>query len=283
MKDIPELPSCGHLGADLLRVYTSRDRSMKTKNCQLCHLELTAQLGVIERVPRNRAAYAHAVSSACASIQLGANLTLQVLTALAGICNNGDFKRGWPAWCEQNFDEMAVAAALIIPLDAGLVKRAKEAHRPTLRIPAVPRISSEAKELIEETLDGACWTTVQGKRWAPMVQLIHGAGVQNMRIRGLSGAEEEKRLAAQHIEEERSRLNASLVIMISDVWVGVPGDKVRASASPNRTEALMVAVWGADKVSTLGSLPYTRSLDGTVIFGEFQWSDSGSDRNKFAM
>ena len=33
--------------------------------------------------------------------------------------------------------------------------------------------------------------------------------------------EEEKRLIAQHIEEERLKLNASLVVMVSDVWVGI--------------------------------------------------------------
>lgn len=282
MKDILELPGCGHMGADFLRVYTSHGRSMRTKNCQPCHLEVSAQLGVIERIPSEYAPYAHAVSCAGDAIQLGAKTTLKVLNALADISKSGDFERVWPTWCKNNCPEIAVAAALILPLDEELVKCAKEAHRPTLRIPAAPRISTEAKELIEETLDQARWAITQGKKWAPLVQLMHRGGVENMRVRGLSGAEEEKRLVTRHIEEERLRLNASLVVMISDVWVGASGEKIRPSASPNRTEALMVAAWGADKASTLGTLTYTRNLDGTVIFGEFQWSDSESDRNRFA-
>ena len=90
------------------------------------------------------------------------------------------------------------------------------------RIPTAPRISVEAKQLIEETLDQARWTIMQGKKWAPMAQIIHPGGVENMRIRGFSGAEDEKRLIARHIEEERLRLNASLVVMVSDVWVVAP-------------------------------------------------------------
>ena len=172
---------------------------------------------------------------------------------------------------------------MTLPVDEELVKHAKETYRPTLRIPTAPRISVEAKELIEETLDQARWAITQGKRWAPLVQLMHRGGVENMRIRGFGGAEEEKRLITRHIEEERLRLNASLVIMTSDVWAGAPGDNVRPSRSPSRTEALMVAAWGADKVSTLGSQSYSRSLDGTVLFDEFEWSTSESDRNRFAI
>ncbi len=282
MKNIPELPGCGHMGADLLRIYTSHGHSMKTKKCQPCHLELSAKLDVIERMPGEYAAYALAVSSACDSIQLGARTTLKALNALADISNSGDFEAGWPVYCENNFQQIAVAAALTLPRDEELVKHAKEAHRPTLRIPTAPRISVEAKQLIEETLDDARWTITQGKRWAPLVQLIHPAGVQSMRIRGFSGTEEEKRLITRHIEEERLSLNASLVVMVSDVWVGASGDRVRPSKSPNRTEALTVAAWGADKVSSLASLAYTRSLDGTVLFDEFEWSTSESDRNRFA-
>ena len=282
MKNIPELPGCGHMGADLLRIYTSHGHSMKTKNCQPCHLELSAKLDVIERMPGKYAAYALAVSSACDSIQLGARTTLKALNALADISNSRDFEAGWPVYCENNFQPIAVAAALTLPRDEELVKHAKEAYRPTLHIPTAPRISVEAKQLIEETLDDARWTITQGKRWAPLVQLIHPAGVQSMRIRGMSGAEEEKRLLARRIEESRKRLNASAVIMISDTWVGKPGEKMRPSESPNRTEALTVAAWGADKVSSLASLAYTRSLDGTVLFDEFEWSTSESDRNRFA-
>jgi hypothetical protein len=282
MKNIPELPGCGHMGADFLRIYTSHGHSMKTKNCQPCHLELSAKLDVIERMPNKYAVYALAVSSACDSIQLGAKTTLKVLNALADISNSGDFAAGWPVYCEVNFHEIAVAAALTLPMNDELVKRAKQAHRPTLPIPPAPRISTEAKELIEETLDQARWAITQGKRWAPLVQLMHRGGVENMRIRGFGGTEEEKRIIARQIEEERLRLNASLVVMVSDAWVGASGDRVRPSKSPNRTEALTVAVWGADKVSTLGSLAYTRSLDGTVIFAEFEWGEPSSNCNIFA-
>jgi hypothetical protein len=255
---------------------------MKTSNCPLCHEELTAQIGVIEGITDKRyAGFAHAVACACGSIQLGVGTTLRVLKALADVCNGGDFESGWPVWCENNFPDIAIAAALTLPTDISLVKRAKEALRPTIRIPAVPGISTEAKELIEETLDDARWTIVQGKRWAPLAQLIHPGGVENMRIRGMSGTEEEKSLVAQRIEEERKKLNASLVIMISDVWVAKPGDRMRPSESPNRTEALIVAAWGADKVSTLGLEGYTREFDGTVVFEEFEWSGSGSDGNRF--
>ena len=171
---------------------------------------------------------------------------------------------------------------MTLPVDEELVKHAKETYRPTLRIPTAPRISVEAKQLIEVTLDQARWAIAEGKKWAPMVQIIHPSGVENMRIRGFSGAEEEKRLIARHIEGGRRRFNASAVIMISDVSVGVPGDKVRPSKAPNRTEALMVAARGADKVSTLGSQSYSRSLDGTVIFAEFEWSEPSSNYNIFA-
>jgi roadblock/LC7 domain-containing protein len=250
----------------------------------VCHEEFTEMLGIIESIADIRIAdYAHKVASACGSIQLDAKTTMLVLLALADIANSGNFQSGWPVWCDSNFSEVALAAALTLPTDDALVKLAEEAHRPTIRIPAFPGISDAAKELIEETLDDARWTTMQGKRWAPLVQFIHPGGVQSMRIRGMTGAEEEKRLVAQRIEESRKSLNASLVIMISDAWVGAPGDKVRPSSSPNRTEALTVAAWGADKVSTLGSLAYTRSLDGTVLFEAFRWSASELDRNKFAM
>ena len=50
MKYIPEMPSCGHMGADFPRVYTTRGQAMKTANCPLCHQELTAQTAVIERI-----------------------------------------------------------------------------------------------------------------------------------------------------------------------------------------------------------------------------------------
>ena len=66
---------------------------MKTKNCQPCHLELSAKLDVIERMPGEYAAYALAVSSACDSIQLGARTTLKALNALADISNSGDFRQ----------------------------------------------------------------------------------------------------------------------------------------------------------------------------------------------
>ena len=98
------------------------------------------------------------------------------------------------------------------------------------------------------------------------MQLIHPAGVESSRIRGLSPSAEDKRRVAQHIEEGRRRFNASAVIMISDTWVGKPGEKMRPSESPNRTEALLVAAWGAEKISTLGSQGYTRKLDGDAGF-----------------
>lgn len=283
MKYIPELPSCGHMGAEFARTYTSHGHSMKTANCFLCHEEFMAQISVIERITDNKyAAYAHAVASACGRIQLGAKTTLRVLKALADSCNRGDFESGWPVWCENNFPDIAVAAALTLPTDDALVKRAKEAHRPTMRIPVSPGISTAAKELIEETLDDACWTITQGKRWAPLVQFIHPGGVVSMRIRGMSGVEEEKRLVAQRIEADRKMLNASLVVMITDTWVAKPGEKMRPSESPNRTEALLVAAWGADKISTLGMQGYMRQLDGTVVFEDFEWSESRSNSNRFA-
>ena len=284
MKFIPEMPSCGHMGADFPRIYTCHGQSMKTANCPLCHQEFTAQTDVIERITDLKyAGYAHAVASACGKIQLGPKTTMLVLEALAEICNSGDFEGGWPVWCENNCPDIAVAAALTLPADAALVKCAKEAHRPTTRIPAAPGISTAARELIEETLDDARWTTMQGKRWAPLAQLIHPRGIQSMRIRGMSGAEEEKRLVAQRIEEDRKSLNASVAIMITDVWVGKREEKMRPSESPNRTEALFVAAWGANKISTLGSQGYTRKLDGTVVFEEFEWEEPGSGENRFAI
>ena len=284
MKYNPELPSCGHLGADFPRVYTSHGESMKTANCPLCHQELRARIDAIERITDLKyVAYAHAVASACGSIQLDAKTVLRALKALADVCNSGDFESGWPVWCESNFPNIAVAAALTLPTDDALVEFAKEAHRPMIRIAAALGISTAAKELIEETLDDARWTITQGKKWAPLVQFIHPGGVESMRIRGMSGAEEEKRLIARRIEECRKSLNASLVIMITDVWMGDPGEKMRPSESPNRTEALFVAAWGADKISTLGSQGYARKLDGTVVFEEFEWGESGLGCNRFAI
>jgi hypothetical protein len=283
MKYIPELSSCGHMGAEFARTYTSHGHSWRTAQCALCHEEFTEMLGVIESIADIRIAdYAHKIASVCGSIQLDAKTTMLVLRALADIANSGDFQSGWPAWCDSNFSEVAVAAGLTLPMDDALVKLAKEAHRPTMRIPASPGISTAAKELIEETLDDARWTTMQGKRWASLAQFIHPGGVQNMRIRGMSGAEEEKRLIARRIEENRKSLDASMVIMTSDVWVGAPGDNTRPSASPNRTEALMVAAWGPDKVSTLGMQRYTRQVDGTVFFEEFEWDAPRLGVNKFA-
>ena len=194
MKNIPKLPGCGHLGADFFRIYTSHGHSMTTKNCQPCHLELSAKLEVIESMPSKYAAYALAVSSACDSIHLGAKTTFKALNALADISNSGDFEAGWPVYCENNFQQIAVAAALTLPMDEELVKHAKEAYRPTLRIPTAPRILTEAKELIEETLDQARWAITQGKRWAPLVQVMHRGGVRNIanqRIRVGSGRREE--------------------------------------------------------------------------------------------
>ena len=106
MKNIPELPGCGHMGADVLRIYTSHGHSMKTKNCQPCHLELSAQLDVIERMPSKYAVCALAVSSACDSNQLGAKTTLKALNALADISNSGDFEAGRPVYCENNFQQL---------------------------------------------------------------------------------------------------------------------------------------------------------------------------------
>jgi hypothetical protein len=283
MKDIPELPGCGHLGADFPRIYTSHGHSMKTANCLLCHEEFTAQIGVIERITDIKyAAYAQAVNDACNSIQVGAKTTMRVLNELADICNSGDFESGWPVWCVGNFPDTSIAAAMTLPTDDALVKLAKEAHRPTIRITAAPGISPAAKELIEETLDDARWTIAQGKRWAPLVRLIHPGGILSMLITGMSGAEEEKRLVAQRIEENRKSLHATLVIMISDVWVAKPNEKVRPSESPNRTEALLVAAWGAEKIRTMGSQKYTRNPDGTVVFEEFEWDESGSSFNRFS-
>src|ERR1039457_3348711 len=135
MKYIPELPSCGHMGADFPRIYTSHGHSWKTEQCALCHEEFTGMLGIIESIADIRIAdFAHKVASACGSIQLDAKTTILVLRALADIANSGDFRSGWPEWCDSNFSEFAVAAALPPPTDEALVKRAKEAHRPTIRI-----------------------------------------------------------------------------------------------------------------------------------------------------
>jgi hypothetical protein len=280
MKNIPELPGCGHMGADFLRIYTSHGHSMKTKNCQPCHLELSAQLDVIERMPSKYAAYALAVSSACDSIQLGANATLRALNAMADICNSGDFEGGWPVWCENNFPDIAVAAALTLPTDDALVKRAKECHRPTMRIPAAPGISAAAKELIEETLDDAQWTTMQGKRWAQLVQFIcPDGGVENMRIRGTSyeGKREQKQMIAEQVGRSASRLNASVVLVFSDVYLSAD-PKVRPSQAADRTEAIVVGVQATPpSPCTLGTHPYTRHPAGTVTFGRFEWGKPRSD------
>jgi hypothetical protein len=283
MRSIPELPSCGHMDAEFARTYTSHGRSWKSVQCPLCHEEFTEMLGIIEPIADLRIAdYAHNVAIVCWSIQLDAKTTMLVLRALAEVANRGDFQSGWPAWCFGNFSEVAVAAALILPTDDALVKLAKEAHRPMIRIPAAPGISPAAKELIEETLDDARWTITQGKKWALLVQFFHPGGVESMRIRSMSGTEEDKGLVAQRIEESRKSLGASLVVLIGDVWVGKPGEKMRPSESPNKTEALIVAVWGADKISTVGSQGYTRQLDGTVVFDEFRWGEFGSDSNRYA-
>jgi len=282
MKDIPELPSCGHVGADFLRIYTSHGRSMKTRNCQLCHFEFIDQCSTIERVPHKYASYAHAVAGACQLIQLGAKTTLRVLGALADICNSGDFESGWAVWCERNFPEIYVAAALTLPMDEALVKLAKEAHRPTIRLAAAPGMSSSVKEVIEGALDDARWTITQGKKWAPLVKFIHSAGIQSVRIRGLNGADGERMQVAQRIESDRKKLNASLVIMVTDTWVAKHGEAMRPSMSPTKQEALFVAVWGADRISTMGMSKYTRGLDGSVVFNEFKWYEPGSGINRFA-
>ena len=128
MKYIPELPSCGHMGADFPRIYTSHGHSWKTAQCAFCHGDFMQMLAVIEPIADIRIAdFAHKVASACGSIQLGARTTMLVLRALADIADKGDFQSGWPAWCDSSFSEVAVAAALTLPTDDALVKLAKEA------------------------------------------------------------------------------------------------------------------------------------------------------------
>jgi hypothetical protein len=268
------------MGAEFARTYTSHGSSMKTANCPLCHDELTAQIAVIERITDNRhVAYAHAVASACGRIQLDSKTTQRVLNALADICNSRDFKTGWPEWCDSNFSEVAVAAALTLPTEETLLKRAKEAHRPTIRVPAFPGISDAANGLIEETLDDARWTTARGRRWATFAQFIHSGGVQSMRIRGTSGDREEKQMIGNRILRDAAQLHASEVVITSDIWTS-PDSNVRPSQSPRRTEAFMVVVQKVD-ICTVGYQKYTRNSDGTVTFADFEWDKSGSDFDLF--
>lgn len=281
MKYIPGLPSCGHMGADFPRIYTSHGHSMKTANCLLCHEEFTAQIGVIERITdKKHAVYAHAVSSACGSIQLGAKTTLWVLKALADIANSGDFQSGWPVWCDSNFSEVAVAAALTRPTDDTLIKAAKESHRPTICVPDAPGISPRVKAIIEETLDDARWVTEQGKRWAQLVQFICPDGaVENMRICGTSyeGKREQKQMIAEQVGRSASRLNASVVLVFSDVYLSADR-MVRPSQAAKQTEAIIVGVQATPpSPCTLGTYPYTRQPDGAVKFGRFEWDKPRSD------
>jgi hypothetical protein len=132
--------------------------------------------------------------------------------------------------------------------------------------------------LIGNSLSLAHSVIEEGGTWEPLVHIIHSLGVQSMRAPGLHAGLIEKAKVVDEIDHQLSVLKGSLLITVSDVWIGedTPDGFVAISWGipfSCRHKALLVEVRACCDRLTCGIQKYKRSADGQVLFGEFQWGD----------
>jgi hypothetical protein len=133
-------------------------------------------------------------------------------------------------------------------------------------------------ELIETPLSAARSSIVEHGTCPFLVLIVHPEGVKRLLFRAApSNANEESGLEDQ-INYWAGKLNSTLVIMVSDKWIGEDTSEgcVAVSATipfAGRRKALAVEILGSLGVVKVGMQKYRRDAGGEVHFEEFLWGE----------
>lgn len=140
----------------------------------------------------------------------------------------------------------------------------------------------DVEELVELSLSEARSAIEGYGSWEPLVHIFHPKGVESILIRGLGADPRQKDQLANRINSRMKELNGILVIMVTDCWVGkgIPENSMTGSLQTpylRQAEALMVAVWGPDGVTTCGMQMYRHCSNGKVQFDKLEWTEQSNE------
>jgi hypothetical protein len=139
-------------------------------------------------------------------------------------------------------------------------------------------ITDEVIEVLQRSLSEARSVIEAGGTWSPLVHILHPEHMVSVRFPGLSEDPREKARVVSQISSGMKELNANVAIMITDTWVANETRRNSVTGSlqhpfPGSAEALMVAIWGPDGVTTCGAQIYRRCANGKVDFEELKWGE----------